>query len=331
MNGNPFDLRGPEFLVFYAVLSTVVSLLFWQWRQWQEGGSRNIDETTARTVAGDPYMTAYLRAGPGEVVRVAVASLLDRKLLVAKGPELVAPDPDAAGKARRPLDKAILSRFASQNRAQLLFQDAVTLAEAEAVGEPLRSVGLIPDARVQQARLCRFLAALAILWGVAIIKIVIALQRGHYNVLFLCAMALVMVLVLFLMSFRFRTSQGDRILARIQQMLTGLKTRKPILQAADSSGEISFLMGAFGIAVLPAEMQEQMLPLGLKPPPPAANDNSYWYWGSSCSGSSCSGNSSSSHSGSSCGSGGGSSSSSCSGGSSSCGGGGGGCGGCGGG
>lgn len=328
MNNHPFDLRGPEFLVFYAILSAVVSVVFWWWRQWRESGSRNIDETTARTVAGDPYMTAYLRAGPGEVMRVAVASLLDRKLLAAKGSELVTQDPDAAIKARRPLDKAILTKFASQNSARLLYQDPVAMSEAEAVGDPLRDVGLIPDARVHQARLFRFLVSLAILWGVAGTKIAIAFQRGHFNVLFLCAMALAMAFVLFLISFRYRTVQGDRVLVRIQQMLTGLKTRKPVVHDADSTGEISFLMGAFGMAALPMPMQEQLSPLGLKPPASAGGDNAYWV--SSCGGSSCSGGSSS-HNSSSCGGGGGGSSSSCSGGGSSCGGGGGGCGGCGGG
>src|SRR5262245_37881781 len=73
---NPFDLRGPEFLLFYFCYCIVVVIVMrvLQWRA-ESGDTPKID-------LGDPYLLAYLRGGENEPLRVAVISLIDRGLLV---------------------------------------------------------------------------------------------------------------------------------------------------------------------------------------------------------------------------------------------------------
>jgi uncharacterized protein (TIGR04222 family) len=85
MNLNPFDLRGPEFLVFYLILSAGTLVLVWMFRRWKELGEDGSAASAAKEVAQDPYQVAYLRGGRDEVVRVAVVSLIERGLLEARG------------------------------------------------------------------------------------------------------------------------------------------------------------------------------------------------------------------------------------------------------
>ena len=79
---NPFDLSGPEFLVFYLSLAAVVigALVLWR-RASESAGAPKID-------LADPYLIAYLRGGENEALRVALVSLIDRGLLIVNGTQI---------------------------------------------------------------------------------------------------------------------------------------------------------------------------------------------------------------------------------------------------
>ncbi len=111
---NPFDLRGPEFLVFYFFFSAAVigciTLL------------RRLDENreSGKPPLDDPYLVAYLRGGEGEAVRVAALSLFDRGLLTFKSSgssslfsagenRLELTDARAIETVKRPIEKRVLS------------------------------------------------------------------------------------------------------------------------------------------------------------------------------------------------------------------------------
>src|SRR5687767_10233174 len=88
---NPLDLRGPEFLIFYAGLGAVVAVVIAALR-------RLADPATPGTVALTDYLKiAYLRGGPREALRVAALSLMDRGLV-----EVVDDDCLKATSAKRP-------------------------------------------------------------------------------------------------------------------------------------------------------------------------------------------------------------------------------------
>lgn len=96
---NPFDLAGPEFLLFYLALSATVILLLGLLRRVRESSdSMKVNLT-------DPYLIAYLRDGKNEVLRIGTVSLIDRGLLVAKGSRLRADGQQAADVVTNPLDK----------------------------------------------------------------------------------------------------------------------------------------------------------------------------------------------------------------------------------
>jgi uncharacterized protein (TIGR04222 family) len=293
MNLNPFDLRGPEFLVFYLVLSAGTLVLVWMFRRWKESGEEDTAASAARKVAQDPYQVAYLRGGRDEVVRIAVVSLLERGRLEADGENLHTTDPEAAAKARRALDKAILTKFADQGKAQSLYSDDVALGEAEVIAEPLKVGKLLPDEDVTAARVGLAIAATAFLWLVAGVKIAVALARGRTNILFLVLLAVIVPFAVYAVVRRFRTALGDEVYSRLQAAFSRLGDRGPSLRVDQTTSELTYLAALFGVTALPAAMLGIVEPLQLHPPRPVASgwsgSGSSCSSGSSCGGSSCGG------------------------------------------
>src|SRR5258708_14714840 len=79
---NPFDLTGPKFLEFYLALAVIVLVAFrWGLRRAESGEPPELP-------LHDPYQIAYLRGGAAETARIAVMSLIDRRLLEVTGNEI---------------------------------------------------------------------------------------------------------------------------------------------------------------------------------------------------------------------------------------------------
>jgi uncharacterized protein (TIGR04222 family) len=286
MNWNPLDLRGPEFLVFYAVLSIIALNVVWMVQRYFECGAPGDETAWGAGVAKDPYQVACLRGGRDEAIRVAVVSLVERGLLTADGDTLRTTAKDASDKARRPLDKAILTKFAKPDKGQSIYSDTVVLGEADAVAATLQEKGLLPDEQTANTRAVTAIAGVALLWIVAGMKIVVALSRGHHNVIFLLLMAGVVAIVALLMTKRRRTALGNRTLSYLREQFAGLDARRETLRLDGKTGEIAFLTAAFGMAALPLTLASIFQPLRLRPLKP---DTSGWSWGSGCSSSSCGG------------------------------------------
>ena len=69
---NPFDLAGPEFLVFYLILGgSLLAMLFLLRRFGEPDASVSVQLT-------DPYEIAYVRGRANEVMRLATVGLIDR-------------------------------------------------------------------------------------------------------------------------------------------------------------------------------------------------------------------------------------------------------------
>lgn len=309
MDLNPFDLRGPEFLVFYAVFSGFTFGIVWLVQRWYESGCPGEETACEKGIAEDPYPMAALRGGRDEVVRVAVVSLLERELLTADLGILQAAVPDAADRVRRPLDKAILTRAADPTRAEVVGLDDVVRDEADAIVERLKEKGLLPNSRTEAFRLGVACAAVVLLWVVAAAKIAIAISRGRHNVLFLVVLACLAPVLAGWLTARSRTVLGNRVFARLQERFAGLRDRRRSLRSNGQTGELAFLAAAFGASLLPATLAmnfEPRKPTALKSKRDSrrsgGSSSDHWSFGSwfssSCScGSSCSG-------GSSCGGGG---------------------------
>ena len=108
---NPFDLPGPEFLIFYAILGALTIGLLWFARRTSEA------DDAPRIDYSDPYLLAYLRGGEKEVIRVVTVSLIDRGLLQTNDDQLVAANENAVNIVRRPIEKALLQHFRFRTKA----------------------------------------------------------------------------------------------------------------------------------------------------------------------------------------------------------------------
>ncbi|HVE81706.1 MAG TPA: TIGR04222 domain-containing membrane protein [Myxococcales bacterium] len=299
---NPFDLSGPDFLVFYLALSVVVvgatALLRW----WLESGP------VPKLGNVDPYQVAYLRGGYHEAIRVATISLLDRGLLRMEGDSLIA-GMSAVNRARRPLEKAILQAFLEEKKAPDLFHLPGPREACKPLVDALREKRLLPTENQVFVRVILGAAALLILCGVALIKVDIAISRGRQNFQLLVGLALVTSALVVTLLRTPRTPAGNRIVEDYKTLFSRLKERAGLIRPGGATNELALLAGVFGLGALSGSALDRAQALF---PQGAALQVSTTSWGTSC------GAISTDSSGGSCGS--------------SCGGGGcgGGCGGCGG-
>lgn len=291
---NPLDLRGPEFLAFYALTAIVVLGLLYVARAAGEGGS------APRIDTADPYLIAYLRGGANEALRIATVALLDRGLLAAgesSGQVTARAKPDAV---RRPIERALLEHFADPHLANTIFSHPALRAACDDYERTLTRLGLLPDAERRSARRRLLGVALLVLVGLSVAKIVVALGRGRSNVGFLIMLTIIVAVIAVKLASPRRTARGGALLADLRRLFTRLRDRAAHITPGGATADAALLAAVFGIAALPVPAFAYVRTLY----PRAA--------GSGSTSSSCG-----SSGGSSCGGGGG--------------GGGGGCGGCGGG
>jgi uncharacterized protein (TIGR04222 family) len=294
---SPFDLRGPQYLAFYVVLTVATILAVRIARRMRESQVEGFHGSPLH----DPYAIAFLRGGKNELVRVATVSLVDRGLLTVNHDRLQTTTAGRSASVRKPIERAVLDQCRSERAPHELFA-APYYEGVHPIEEELVKMRLLPDATVKAARRSLFFAGAAVLLFFALVKIGVALSRGRTNVLFLVVLCIVALIALGASAFPRRTARGDTFLREVENLFRSLKLRAPQIQGGGATTELVMLTAVWGVSALPRER----FPWARQLFPKADTSSS----SSSCS--------------SSCGS-----SSSCS--SSSCGGGcgGGGCGGCG--
>jgi uncharacterized protein (TIGR04222 family) len=298
---NPFDLTGPQFLVFYLGLSALVIIALVLTRKYTESFR------APKLDLSDPYLIAYLRGSAPEALRVAAVSLIDRGLLVATGTQLKTAEKASPDAVRRPIEKELLHRFKRADEAIVIFDDSRLRATCKPFEQTLKNAGLLPNEQIQNSRLTRLLIACVIVGGVGSIKLLVALARGRTNVWFLVILMVATLVIAFKLSFPRLTESGKAMIADLQNLYSGLKDRALLLPTGGATIEPMMLAAVFGVGALAGPSFAYTHSLF----PRAANQQAV---SSSSCGSSCGSSCSSSSCGSSCGGGG-------------CGGGGGGCGG----
>lgn len=241
---NPFDLRGPEFLVFYLILGVAVNIIF---KYLMLG--REKQEAPAQWDSSDPYKIAFLRAGVNEVLRVVTVSLIDRGLLKASQDKIKA-EKNAKHVVRKPVEKAVVEFFSDADQPNGLFLDDGSRKAAEEYRRPLESEGLIAgDARMGR-RAAFFYAALLVLLGVSLVKIAVALSRGRHNILFLIILTGVFCYWAVTIRNRERTGAGDEIMRRMSERFTTLKANIARIRPGGTTNDLSFLIAVFGLTAL---------------------------------------------------------------------------------
>lgn len=264
---NPFDLPGPQFLLFYAALSGVVILLLRLLRHAGEAqpdtdtpllrrlkhgliGLRHAPGPAPKVDLSDAYLIAYLRGGPNEALRVASVSLVDRGLLTARDDgQLVTERSEAVDLVRRPIEKALLERFKVPAAASSIFADPTLAAACEDYERRLVGLGLLPGAAQKAANRRRLVVAVAVLWGVAVLKVAVALGRGRSNVLFLVILTLLAAWLAYRAARLARTARGEALLADLRTLFASL--REAAIRPGGATQELALLAAVFGLAAIP--------------------------------------------------------------------------------
>lgn len=237
--------RGPAFLAFYIGLGITVNLLLRSMISRQEKKT-----TLIRQSPIDPYKIACLRVSHLETLRVVLFSLIDRGLLKASC-DRVAAETNAGEMVRRPLEKAVAAFFANPRQVKDMFSDFGTVGAAKDYQQALVSEGLLAGPKVYIARMPSALVALFMLLGVSITKIISAVSRGHYNVLFLVILTLVFVVWTVAIWKKNRTGAGDQVLREAQRRFLSLKGRAKSVRPGGTTSDASFLAAVYGLSVLP--------------------------------------------------------------------------------
>lgn len=288
---NPFDFTGPEFLVFYVVLGVAAHVTF---------------GLLARAVAGgppagpspidlshiDPYVVAYLRGQQNETARVAAMSLLDRRLMVADEDSLVAV-PNAAAQVRRPLERAVLEAFQAKEKAATLFSNERFRTVVQGCASQLEKQGLLVDPSGRARGVALRLGLLALLVGVAMTKIAVAVERGRHNIDFLVFLMFAFGLGMLFRPVPARTALGDSALDTLRNAFSGLKDRASSIRPGGGTTELSLLLAVFGVGALAGAYRttaETLFPAAMKRAALGVDSDSGW-GSSSCGSSSCGGSS----------------------------------------
>jgi uncharacterized protein (TIGR04222 family) len=288
---NPFDLTGPQFLVFYIGLSALVIIALVLTRKYTESFR------APKLDLSDPYLIAYLRGSAPEALRVAAVSLIDRGLVVATGTQLKTAEKASPDAVRRPIEKELLHRFKRADEATVIFDDSRLRATCKPFEQTLKNAGLLPNEQIQNSRLTRLLIACVIVGGVGSIKLLVALARGRTNVWFLVILMVATLVIAFKLSFPRLTESGKAMIADLQNLYSGLKDRALLLPTGGATIEPMMLAAVFGVGALAGPSFAYTHSLF----PRAANQQAV---SSSSCGSSCGSSCSSSSCGSSCGGGG---------------------------
>ncbi|MFM2293901.1 MAG: hypothetical protein RLZZ350_314 [Verrucomicrobiota bacterium] len=303
---NPFDWRGPTFLVFFLAFAVVIFGV----AAWLRHQLRRPLETDWQLHADlDAFALAYLNEGEVSAVNAAIVGLVAQRIFVCDSASRKLSVQGELPANAHLLERVLFSAARIPGGVPIkTLRDAVRPVVARLRAD-LQARGLVlPDAEWAHCRLTTLLLALTVP-AVGLIKILVGVSRGR-PVGFLVALEIISVIALLLLFARrpLRSRAGDDILAKFRTR--HFKLRETLNKQDDDPQLAATAVGLFGVTVLDQTWMSSLRPM-LRPP-----NNSGTSGGSSGCGSSCSGG------GSSCSGGGGGSS---------CGGGGSGCGGCGGG
>jgi uncharacterized protein (TIGR04222 family) len=242
---NPFDLRGPEFLLLYILFGAVVLTVLNITRRERE------DDSVSATIS-DPYLIAYLRGGNSAVVEAASVALIDRGLMEAVDDEIRTKSIAAANRLEE-VDKKLLEICAVSTKANTLFTHPAISESCAVYRARLEQLGLLPSDALKSRRAADFGIAVLLLGAVAGTKILVALSRGHSNIAFLIILAFIFTYGAFQISSHRRSRKGDRLLNDLKTLFAGLRSRANMLTLGMGGNEAVLLTAVFGAFMLPKE------------------------------------------------------------------------------
>lgn len=295
---NPFYWTGPWFLAAYlgfglAIYYGVRELLL---RQELRNPHAQL------TLADDPYRIAFLRGGALEAVKIAAIVLVDRGLLRADGPLLETTSADSLRFASHDIERDVLRLYLGrQGHSKELAVQADAFPSCQAYLQSLTQQELLVGAPLLRRRERVTWVAHYVLLTVALVKAIIAVSTGHYNLLFLAIMTAVFLLKLRGLRTRNTSFAAQRLLSDLRMLFSRLNMRSSRLQAGNGSADMALLAAIFGIGALPLSVYAYVAELYPLPRQTYSGDSSSGSSGDSSSGGDSGGDSGGSSCGSGCG------------------------------
>src|SRR5260221_8612976 len=242
---SPFDLPGPLFLVFYLFCGAVVLIGVAMLHNFAE--SRD----TTKVNLSDPYLIACLRGGRQEALRVATVSLIDRGLLKVSGSKITSVASNAANGVRSSLEQQLLKLCQAPKEAASVHSEHCFDSDMDRYEAELVQLGLMPTGSLKTERAQRLVLVLAILWGVAITKIILALERGHTNIQLLVILAIVFGVIGYKITHPRQTGRGKTLLADLGARFGSLKDRLATFHPGSNPNELALLAAVYGVCAIP--------------------------------------------------------------------------------
>ncbi|MBS0288632.1 MAG: TIGR04222 domain-containing membrane protein [Proteobacteria bacterium] len=239
---NPFTLSGTYFLIFYGVLGLVIFYATKAIINRRESrlGSVNLN-------LSDPYEIAMLRGKEHETINIAIISLTDRGLLLAIGDKLQTKDDKVVHHVRLPLEKAILNMYLTPAKVKEIYNNSTIKQACLPYQASLKSRRLLASTKDYFLRICIVALASALLIGIALTKIIIAVNEGHTNVWYLSIIAIFFVLPLLKFIRKPRTTLGDQAIDDLRRLFKGFRRRqKSVIEA----NQVALIAAVFGIAYI---------------------------------------------------------------------------------
>lgn len=245
---NPFDFTGPEFLLFYLFFGIAVLFVASRMRRARESGM------LPQLPLNDPYLIAFLGGGREGVVRAGLVSLIDQDVLTVSADRMVGRGPKwSENAAHNAIEKDLLRYANSPKNLHEMFQEPTLAYSTARYEETLKASRLLPSAEDIAMRRRRIATVVLVLGGVSLIKIMVALNRGHRNIGFLILMTIVFVLLAIKQGTPRRTQIGDDFLAGVRGVFSDIKNRAPSMRPGSVTTELLWLTAVFGLGSLPTD------------------------------------------------------------------------------
>ncbi|MGK5027297.1 TIGR04222 domain-containing membrane protein [Janthinobacterium sp. RB2R34] len=295
---NPFYWTGPWFLAAYLVLGLIVYYGVRELLLRQE--LRN--PHAQLSLAEDPYCIAFLRGGALEAVKIAAIVLVDRGLLRADGPLLETTSADSLRFASHDIERDVLRLYLGrQAHSKELEVQADDFPSCRAYLRTLTEQQLLVGAPLMRRRARATWVAHYLLLTVALVKAIIAVSTGHYNLLFLAILTAVFLLKLRGLRTTSSSAAAQRLISDLRMLFSRLNVRSSRLQAGNGSADMALLAAIFGIGALPLSVYAYVAEMYPLPRQSYSGDSSSGGSGDSSSGGDGGGDSGGSSCGSGCG------------------------------
>jgi uncharacterized protein (TIGR04222 family) len=193
-------MPGPQFLAFYTVFATIVTLLSAIWSR-RTDAAPSAYLPSVPDAKSDPYEVAWLQGGTARVLLTGVFSLLQRGSIRLDGTSsgelhktAGGPPPNGA------VETFVHGVFKNGTTVKSLLKDQAILAGVERICAPFESkytqAGLVTTSNEWRRAFSALATGVLVVVGLAALKIAIALSTGHSNIVFLVLLAILFAVVI---------------------------------------------------------------------------------------------------------------------------------------